>query len=216
MSLPIITVKNLSMNFDGYHALRDLNFEIHEGEILGIIGRSGAGKTVLMHLLRGIEQPPSSGSIIYHLASCEQCAYVSHPSRAGSSCPSCGAMLVPVDIDLWNGEGEGQKERILHRTALMFQRTFALYGNDRVIENVLKALDDMGYPPEQAINRAADLIDRVRLTHRMMHIARDLSGGEKQRVVLARQLAKDPILLFADEPTGTLDPHTGPGWYTIC
>ena len=90
----------------------------------------------------------------------------------------------------------------------MFQRTFALYGNDRVIENVLHALDDIDYPAENAINRAADLLDQVRLSHRMMHIARDLSGGEKQRVVLARQLAKEPILLFADEPTGTLDPET--------
>ena len=96
----------------------------------------------------------------------------------------------------------------MNRTAIMFQRTFALYGDDRVIENVLHALDDIRYPQEQAISRAADLIDQVRLSHRMMHIARDLSGGEKQRVVLARQLAKNPSMLFADEPTGTLDPET--------
>ena len=46
----------------------------------------------------------------------------------------------------------------------MFQRTFALYGDDRVIENVLHALDDINYPQEHAINRAADLIDEVRLS----------------------------------------------------
>ena len=113
-----------------------------------------------------------------------------------------------VDVDLWDEKSDGMKSRVMHRTAIMFQRTFALYGDDRVIENVLHALDDINYPQEQAINRAADLIDQVRLSHRMMHIARDLSGGEKQRVVLARQLAKNPAMLFADEPTGTLDPET--------
>jgi methyl coenzyme M reductase system subunit A2 len=208
MKAPLITVDNICMDFDGTHALRNISFEIAEGEILGIIGRSGAGKTVLMHLMRGVEQPPTSGRIIYHVSACPSCDYMDVSSSAGKPCPHCGAILAALDVDLWNETNEVLKRRVMRRTAIMFQRTFALYGDDRVIENVLHALDDIDYPQEKAINRAADLIDQVRLSHRMMHIARDLSGGEKQRVVLARQLAKEPFLLFADEPTGTLDPGT--------
>ena len=161
-----------------------------------------------MHLMRGVEQPPTSGRIIYHVSACPSCDYMDVAELAGKPCPHCGAILAALDVDLWNETNEMLKRRVMRRTAIMFQRTFALYGDDRVIENVLHALDDIDYPPEKAINRAADLIDQVRLSHRMMHIARDLSGGEKQRVVLARQLAKEPFLLFADEPTGTLDPGT--------
>jgi len=208
MKAPLITVENLCMDFDGEKVLRNISFEIGEGEILGIIGRSGAGKTVLMHLIRGVEQPPTSGKIIYHMAACPSCEHMDVASAAGKACPHCGGILKPLDIDLWDEKNEDLKRRVMRRTAIMFQRTFALYGDDRVIENVLHALDDISYPPEKAINRAADLIDQVKLSHRMMHIARDLSGGEKQRVVLARQLAKEPVMLFADEPTGTLDPGT--------
>ncbi|HVP95664.1 methyl coenzyme M reductase system, component A2 [Methanoregula sp.] len=208
MKPPLITVDNISMDFDGTHALKNISFEIAEGEILGIIGRSGAGKTVLMHLMRGVEQPPTGGRIIYHVSACPACDYMDVASSAGKPCPHCGATLAALDVDLWNETNEKLKRRVMRRTAIMFQRTFALYGDDRVIENVLHALDDIDYPQEKAINRAADLIDQVRLSHRMMHIARDLSGGEKQRVVLARQLAKEPFMLFADEPTGTLDPGT--------
>lgn len=208
MKAPLITVENLCMDFNGEKVLKKISFEIAEGEILGIIGRSGAGKTVLMHLIRGVEQPPTSGKIIYHMATCSSCDHMDVPSMVGKPCPHCGAKLARLDIDLWNEKDEDLKRRVMRRTAIMFQRTFALYGDDRVIENVLHALDDINYPIENAINRAADLIDQVKLSHRMMHIARDLSGGEKQRVVLARQLAKEPVMLFADEPTGTLDPGT--------
>ena len=205
---PLITVKNLCMDFDGKRVLDNISFEIGEGEVLGIIGRSGSGKTVLMHLIRGVEQPPTSGSVIYHIAACDACEFVGIGSAAGSPCPRCGGAMKAQDLDFWDEENSRMKRRIMRSTAIMFQRTFALYGNDRVIENVIHALDDIEYPQEKSISRAADLLDQVRLSHRMMHIARDLSGGEKQRVVLARQLAKEPFLLFADEPTGTLDPQT--------
>jgi methyl coenzyme M reductase system, component A2 len=208
MPKPFISVQDLCMEFDDTRVLNKVSFEIPEGEIMGVIGRSGAGKSVLMHLLRGIEQPPTKGSVVYHMAACDRCTFMDVQSRAGKKCPECGGELVAVDVDLWNEKSNGMKHRVMNRTAIMFQRTFALYGDDRVIENVLHALDDVRYPQEHAINRAADLIDQVRLSHRMMHIARDLSGGEKQRVVLARQLAKNPAMLFADEPTGTLDPET--------
>jgi len=68
MALPMITVKNVCMDFDGKKVLDNVSFEIPEGEIIGIIGRSGAGKSVLMHLLRGVEQPPTRGSVIYHIS----------------------------------------------------------------------------------------------------------------------------------------------------
>ena len=192
MPQPFISVHNLCMDFDDTRVLNNVSFEIPEGEIMGVIGRSGAGKSVLMHLLRGVEQPPTKGSIVYHMAACNRCTFMDLQSRAGGRCPECGGELVAVNVDLWDEKSDGMKSRVMNRTAIMFQRTFALYGDDRVIENVLHALDDIRYPQEQAINRAADLIDQVKLSHRMMHIARDLSGGEKQRVVLARQTRKEP------------------------
>ena len=78
-----------------------------------------------------------------------------------------------------------------------------------VLQNVLMSLEFQGYPEENRKQRALEIIDRVGLSHRINHKASKLSGGEKQRTVIARALAKDCPAILCDEPTGNLDSKTG-------
>jgi methyl coenzyme M reductase system subunit A2 len=205
-----IEIKNLTVGFDDVDVLKNINLTINEGEAIGVLGKSGSGKSILMHVLRGVEKfDRISGELIYHVARCESCRHIEPASHAGKSCEKCGSELKETVADFVSLPLHDPVRRdISRRLAIMLQRTFALYGDDRVIVNVMNALTEIGESGPSAIHKAADLLDQVNLSHRMMHIARELSGGEKQRVVLARQLAKNPMMLLADEPTGTLDPKT--------
>lgn len=77
------------------------------------------------------------------------------------------------------------------------------------LENVSLPLHLRGWPRKKAHDRARDLLELVRLSHRLEHLPEELSGGERQRVAIARALSVYPPILLADEPTGNLDTHTG-------
>ena len=204
--MDFITLKNITKNFDGVDVLKDINLKINEGETLGILGRSGSGKSVLINMLRGTkEYAPDAGNIIMNIAVCPDCLAVESPSHEGNKC-SCGGTFEIREVDFFNAERK-LFASIKRRISIMLQRNFALYDEETVIENVMRAIPDT-VEYEEGLYIALELLEMVQMNHRITHIARDLSGGEKQRVVLARQLAKAPMMFLADEPTGTLDPQT--------
>ncbi len=205
--MSFIVLENITKSFKGVPVLKNLNLTINEGQVLGILGRSGSGKSVLINMLRGMKDyKPDDGTITYNIAICKECLRVEPPSKVGSVCGcGCGCEFEAMSVNFWDCDRK-VFAAIKRRISIMLQRTFALYEDDTVIDNVIKSMSDVDY--EESTYRALDILELSQMTHRITHIARDLSGGEKQRVVLARQIAKDPMLFLADEPTGTLDPKT--------
>ncbi|MGZ7119130.1 MAG: methyl coenzyme M reductase system, component A2, partial [Methanobacterium sp.] len=203
--MSFIEIKNVTKSFNEVNVLKNVSMTVNEGTVLGILGRSGSGKSVLINMLRGMkEYEPEEGQIIYNVAICPQCLRVEPQSMAEGIC-KCGGQFEARNVDFWNSD-KAVFAAIRRRISIMLQRTFALYEDDTVIDNVIKAIE--GHDEEESMYMAIDLLEMAQMTHRITHIARDLSGGEKQRVVLARQMGKEPMIFLADEPTGTLDPQT--------
>lgn len=204
----LLKLENVTKSFNGKLVLDNISVTLKTGEILGLIGKSAAGKSVLIHMIRGSEgYKPDSGKILYHVRRCSGCNHLDIPISEGV-CPHCGKEMRDEWIDMWALKDRDATRTSLHmRISIMLQRTFALFGDDTVLENIYEAMPDGMEDPDK-VKKAIELLEFVNMTHRTTHIARDLSGGEKQRVVMARQLAKQPLFFLADEPTGTLDPYT--------
>ena len=207
-SVDLLRIENVSKKFEGRTVLNNVSATLSTGKILGLIGKSAAGKSVLIHMIRGTQEyAPDEGKVLYHVNRCKKCGNLDVPFE-GTPCTKCGGETSTEWVDYYAlNERDPVRQELKGRISIMLQRTFALYGDSTVMENIFEALGDK-MPEKQKIDKTIELLDFVNMTHRTTHIARDLSGGEKQRVVMARQLAKDPLFFLADEPTGTLDPFT--------
>ncbi len=180
-------VKDYEVNSETIRVLDNIDLTVQDGEILGITGRSGSGKSTLLRIIRGVE-----------------------PFQEGS---------VEVDGERVAPDSGKEGERFLKRvTAIHLQRNFGLW-NGPAIENVIRklyylkvgheALPATDAPEyEDLYAEAMEYIKLVGLEQKALHSTNLLSGGEKQRVVMARQLAAKPRVLLLDEPVTMTGPDT--------
>ena len=165
-------VKEYTMGDNKIRALDNANFEINKGELVVIVGPSGAGKTTALNVLGGMDSV-TSGDVV---------------------------------IDGRNVNNYNEKQLTKYRRediGFVFQ-FYNLVPNLTALENVELALQICKNPLD-----AREVLEEVGLKDRLTNFPAQLSGGEQQRVSIARALAKNPKLLLCDEPTGALDYQTG-------
>ncbi len=124
---------------------------------------------------------------------------------AGLDVPSSGHIVL-AGADLSGMSEEGRAQLRAGRVGFVFQ-TFHLLPALTALENVVLPLELSGHA--HAMTKARDVLEQVGLRDRLHHYPNQLSGGEQQRVAIARAFVTEPKILFADEPTGNLDQHTG-------
>jgi lipoprotein-releasing system ATP-binding protein len=180
MSSPVLSVRGLSRTYEtasgGLTVLRGVDLDVRPGEVVGLIGPSGSGKSSLLHAA-GLLERPTSGEI---------------------------------RID---GEDVGMLDERA-RTHIRLAKIGFVYQFHHLLpefdarDNVALPLRIAGVKQPEARARAAEVLSALGLGERLSHQPAQMSGGEQQRVAVARALANRPRLLLADEPTGNLDPAT--------
>ncbi|VED66701.1 MULTISPECIES: amino acid ABC transporter ATP-binding protein [Streptococcus] len=173
----MIRISQLSKSFSGQVVLDHLDLEVQKGEVVALIGSSGAGKSTFLRSLNYLEAP-DSGSIEIN-----------------------GEMVNFETISKDEILTLRRKLAMVFQQFNLFSRKTAL---DNVKEGliIVKGLSD-----QEATKIAKEELAKVGLSDRETHYPRHLSGGQKQRVALARALAMKPEVLLLDEPTSALDPE---------
>jgi L-cystine transport system ATP-binding protein len=173
----LIEVKGLKKSFGKHEVLKGIDLTVNQGEVVTLIGPSGSGKTTLLRCINFLEKA-NEGTL----------------SIAGQT------------VDLRKVSSK-QILAIRRKTAMVFQN-YDLFLNKTALENVTEGLViARKVPRAEAAERAADVLKKVGLGHKFNSRPFELSGGEQQRVGIARALAVNPVVILFDEPTSALDPE---------
>lgn len=179
---PFLVAEDICVEFGGKPAVQNISLEVARGEVVAIIGPSGSGKSTFLRCINHL-QVPTSGTVRIDGISVSE-------GRGGHAKPKDLAQL-------------------RRRVGMVFQQ-FNLFPNLTALENVMLAqVQALGRSKEEARARGMELLERVGLDHRADHKPGECSGGQQQRIAIARALALDPLVMLFDEPTSALDPELG-------
>lgn len=204
---------------NGTVALRNVSIEFFEGEFIAILGLSGAGKSTLLRTINQII-PVSSGNIYIKNVDINTFdMYGDNPEKTiekliekGQEVNIDNLQLEDVDITLI----KGKKLRKLRSNIGMIFQNFNIIKRMSVLQNVLSGRISynptwrtvLGLFPESDKQIAYRALKRVDILEKTYHKSSELSGGQMQRVAIARSLAQEPRIMLADEPVASLDPVT--------
>lgn len=182
----MISVKNIHKYYGDLQVLKGVDLTIKKGEVVSIVGASGAGKTTLLHILGTLDKIDNN-----------------HTSE-----------LVINDKSILELSDKALAKFRNEHIGFIFQ-FHQLLPEFTALENVCIPAFIMGKSQLEAENRAKELLDFLGLSDRYHHKPNQLSGGEQQRVAVARALVNNPSLIFADEPSGNLDSETAENLHNL-
>ena len=199
-SVELLVIENVTKTFDGHVSLNNVSAKLTAGQILGLIGKSGAGKSVLIHILRGNDDyKPDSGRVLYNLNQCKKCGNLDLPYK-GKECTKCGGPTETLSIDFWSlKQDDPLRQNIKGRISIMLQRTFALFGDMTVIENVMEAIPE-DVKGDERIKRAIEMLELVDMTHRTTQDHTHRKGSFRRRETACchgKAVGKEALVLLS-------------------
>jgi polar amino acid transport system ATP-binding protein len=177
----IAEAREVTVRFGDTVAVEAVDLAVHQAEVVAIIGPSGSGKSTFLRCFNHLQEP-TSGSIL----------------------------IAGVETVGPGGRPRASELTQLRRKVGMCFQSFNLFPHLTAVENVMLAqVHALGRKPADASARSLELLDRVGLAHRANARPGKCSGGQQQRIAIARALALDPEIMLFDEPTSALDPELG-------